>query len=103
MWTAVCAGALCAVFALLLTLGQAVQTRHRAGAAADLAALAAADHAPHGTRRACAEARRVAEAQRAGVVRCLVHEGVADLTAEAAWGPYRSQVRSRAGPPAAVR
>ncbi|GAB3951660.1 Rv3654c family TadE-like protein [Streptomyces sparsus] len=102
MWTAVCAAGLCAVFAMLLTFGQAVAARHRAGGAADLAALAAADHAFRGSQAACGVADRVARAQSARVVRCAVRGGVADLTAEVVWGPYRPQVRSRAGPPAAA-
>ncbi|WP_370531932.1 pilus assembly protein TadG-related protein, partial [Streptomyces venezuelae] len=45
VWVAFAACALCVVFAAVLALGQAVSARHRAGGAADLAALAAADRA----------------------------------------------------------
>ncbi|WP_299530335.1 Rv3654c family TadE-like protein [uncultured Streptomyces sp.] len=89
---------LCAVFAVVLALGQAVGARHRAGGAADLAALAAADRALWGAEDACAAARRVAEAQSASVVRCSVRGEIADVTARAAFGPYEPAVRSRAGP-----
>ncbi|MGW8602069.1 pilus assembly protein TadG-related protein, partial [Streptomyces sp. NPDC055893] len=45
VWAAFAACALCVVFGAVLALGQAVAARHRAGGAADLAALAAADRA----------------------------------------------------------
>ncbi|MCX4818328.1 flp pilus-assembly TadE/G-like family protein [Streptomyces sp. NBC_01142] len=90
---------LCAVFAAVLAMGQVVVARHRAGAAADLAALAAADHALRGTAAACAKAADVARAQGAAVVRCAVRGEIADVTAEASLGPYAPTVRARAGPP----
>ncbi|MDX6315621.1 MAG: hypothetical protein QOF84_2436 [Streptomyces sp.] len=80
----------------LLALGHALTARHRAGAAADLAALAAADHALDGQAEACALAARVAAAQGARLLRCAVVGEVADLVATV--GP--AQVRSRAGPQA---
>ncbi|WP_457515538.1 Rv3654c family TadE-like protein [Streptomyces sp. TE33382] len=89
---------LCSVFAVVLALGQAVAARHRAGGAADLAALAAADHALRGTAAACGTARRVAGAQDTEVVRCAVRGEIADVTVRAGFGPYRPAVRSRAGP-----
>ncbi|MCC5032175.1 flp pilus-assembly TadE/G-like family protein [Streptomyces sp. WAC 00631] len=98
VWTAVTATALCAVFAAVLALGQAVVTRHRAGGGADLAALAAADHALSGQDAACGLARRVAEAQGVRLVRCVVRGEVSDVTAEATTGPFASRVRARAGP-----
>ncbi|MFB6568099.1 Rv3654c family TadE-like protein, partial [Streptomyces noursei] len=98
MWTVVAAAALCAVFAALMAVGQAVAARHRAGAAADLAALAAADQALRGPAAACATARRVAVGQRTSVVRCALVGLIADVTVEAVDGPFTSRVRSRAGP-----
>lgn len=95
------AGALCAVFAAVLALGQAVAARHRAGGAADLAALAAADHALRGAGAACDAAVRVARAQRAEVVRCTLRGEIAEVAAQARFGPYAPVVRSRAGPPEA--
>ncbi|MFG2760244.1 Rv3654c family TadE-like protein, partial [Streptomyces wuyuanensis] len=91
--------AMCVVFAAVLAMGQVVVARHRAGAAADLAALAAADRALEGTGPACARAARVARAQGAEVVRCAVAGEIADVTAGTALGPYRPETRSRAGPP----
>ncbi|MEW2455580.1 Rv3654c family TadE-like protein [Streptomyces albus] len=98
VWAALAAVVLCGVFGAVLGYGQAVHVRHRAGAAADLAALAAADRALEGRTRACAAARQVARAQGASIVRCAVREEIADLDAQARWGPYTSRVRARAGP-----
>ncbi|MFF2222658.1 Rv3654c family TadE-like protein [Streptomyces globisporus] len=99
VWVAVTVAGLCTVFAVVLALGQAVAARHRAGGAADLAALAAADRALDGVEAACEAARRVALAQDAAIVRCAVQGEVADVTARAGFGPYLPTVRSRAGPP----
>lgn len=99
MWTALAATALCAVFAVVLAAGQAMVARHRAGGAADLAALAAADHGLEGPRAACDLARRVASAQGARLVRCALNGEIADLTAEVRAGPFALRARSRAGPP----
>ncbi|WP_330174412.1 pilus assembly protein TadG-related protein [Streptomyces sp. NBC_01498] len=102
VWAAMAATALCVVFATILALGQAVAARHRAGAAADLAALAAAGYALRGPEAACARAAEIAGAQDARVVRCAVVGEIADVTARAAFGPYAPTVRSRAGPPDAL-
>jgi secretion/DNA translocation related TadE-like protein len=99
VWVAMATTVLCAVFAIILAMGQAVVARHRAGAAADLAALAAADSALRGTAEACATAGRVADAQGAQLVRCSVTGEIADVTAMARFGPYAPAVRARAGPP----
>ncbi|WP_445046914.1 Rv3654c family TadE-like protein [Streptomyces drozdowiczii] len=87
------------MFAVVLALGQVVAARHRAGGAADLAALAAADRALEGA-AACESAEEVAGAQGAEVVRCAVQGEVADVTARVRFGPYAPEVRSRAGPAA---
>ncbi|MEU5428376.1 Rv3654c family TadE-like protein [Streptomyces olivoreticuli] len=97
-WVAVAATAFCAVFAVVLAMGQAIEARHRAGGAADLAVLAAADHALEGEQTACGLARRVAVAQHTRVVRCAVSGEYAEVSAEAGAGPYEARVRSRAGP-----
>ncbi|MHB9753038.1 Rv3654c family TadE-like protein [Streptomyces sp. BYX5S] len=101
VWTAVAMAAVGVVFGAVLAMAQAVEARHRAGSAADLAALAAADHWTEGRTRACALAVRVARAQGAGVVRCALHGEVSDVTAVAGARGFRSEVRSRAGPPSA--
>ncbi|WP_407697646.1 Rv3654c family TadE-like protein [Streptomyces corynorhini] len=89
---------MCAVFAVVLAMGQAVAARHRAGAVADLAALAAADHALAGPAEACRRAVEVAAAQGGEVVRCSLSGEISDVTARAAFGPYTPAVRARAGP-----
>ncbi|MFC4887839.1 Rv3654c family TadE-like protein [Streptomyces beijiangensis] len=94
--------ALGVVFAVVLAMGQVVVARHRAGGAADLAALAAADGALRGQVEACGAAARVASAQGTRVVRCGLSGEVADVTVRAAFGPYTPEVRARAGPPGAV-
>ncbi|MFJ9112179.1 Rv3654c family TadE-like protein [Streptomyces sp. NPDC102283] len=99
VWVAVTAAGLCTVFAVVLALGQAVAARHRAGGAADLAALAAADRALEGAVVACETARRVALAQGAVLVGCAVQGEIADVTARFRFGPYLPAVRARAGPP----
>jgi secretion/DNA translocation related TadE-like protein len=82
----------------LLMMAQVVMARHRAGGAADLAALAAADHWSDGPGRACAAADRVAQAQGTRIVRCAVQDRISDVTAAADLGPFSPHSRARAGP-----
>ncbi|WP_406380576.1 Rv3654c family TadE-like protein [Streptomyces sp. NBC_00197] len=91
--------ALCAVFFVVLATGHAAVTRHRAAGAADLAALAAADHWSDGSTVACARADRVARAQNARLVRCAVEGEISDVTAASEDGLFTSEARARAGPP----
>ncbi|MCX4235827.1 Rv3654c family TadE-like protein [Streptomyces ortus] len=99
VWTVGALAVLCVVFGAVLAMGQAVVARHRAGGAADLAALAAADHWMYGRTEACARADRVARAQGTRIVRCAVRGEISDVTVEAGRGPLTAEVRSRAGPP----
>ncbi|MFE9628605.1 Rv3654c family TadE-like protein [Streptomyces sp. NPDC006527] len=99
VWTVGAIAVLCVVFGVVLALGQAVLARHRAAGAADLAALAAADHWTDGASAACARAERVAGAQGARLVRCAVVGEISDVTAAAGRGPFSAEVRARAGPP----
>ncbi len=97
-----------AMVAVLLTvtggvayLGAAVVARHRAQAAADLAALAAAARVPAGTETACAQADAVARAMRAHTASCLLDDLDVVITIEVStaggrWGPARAA--ARAGP-----
>ena len=101
VWVALTAATMGAVFAAVLCLGQAVAARHRAGGAADLAALAAADQARWGSPDACVKAVEVARAQGAELVRCTILGEIADVRVRARFGPYAPSVRSRAGPPLA--
>jgi secretion/DNA translocation related TadE-like protein len=66
---------LMAVTGLVASLGAVAVARHRAAAAADLAALAAAQHALDGT--GCARAASVARAQGAELESCDVQGPVA--------------------------
>ncbi|MFJ5549286.1 Rv3654c family TadE-like protein [Streptomyces sp. NPDC093225] len=102
VWAVVVAGVLCAVFGGVLALGQVVVARHRAGAAADLAALAAAASWKGGEPAACAAARRVARAQGAELTACSAPGEVVEVAAGVALGPYAPVVRARAGPPEAL-
>ncbi|MFE6956436.1 Rv3654c family TadE-like protein [Streptomyces sp. NPDC057696] len=98
VWAVMAMAALGLVFGCVLTMGQAVVVRHRAGGAADLAALAAADHWMEGRKEACAHAARVAAAQHTRLVRCAVYGEVSDVTAAAGAAPLTTEVRARAGP-----
>ncbi|MCH0565084.1 MULTISPECIES: Rv3654c family TadE-like protein [unclassified Streptomyces] len=105
VWSVGAIAVLCLVFGVLLALGQAVVTRHRAAGGADLAALAAAEHGAEGGAAACARAERVARAQGARLVRCAIVGEISDVTAASGRGPFAVEVRARAGPadPSPVR
>lgn len=55
-------------------VGSAVVARHRAQAAADLAALAGAQHALYGAAPACVEVGVIARRMGAAVTRCVVED-----------------------------
>ncbi len=89
-------------------VGSAVVARHRAQAAADLAALAAAGHLADGTAAACTRAAALAHAMRTAVTRCVVEDLDVVVTVDAAVelgrlgvGPARAT--ARAGPVSARR
>ncbi|WP_062651470.1 Rv3654c family TadE-like protein [Streptomyces maremycinicus] len=102
VWGVGAIAVLCVVFGIVLALGQAVAARHRAAGGADLAALAAADHWADGVTRACERADRVARAQGARLVRCVVVDGISDVTAASGRGLFATEIRARAGPADAV-
>ncbi|MFI1168358.1 Rv3654c family TadE-like protein [Streptomyces sp. NPDC020801] len=102
VWSVGAITLLCVVFGIGLALGQAVVTRHRAAGAADLAALAAADHWAEGGAAACARADRVARAQDTRLLRCAIVGDVSDVTTVSERGPFSARARARAGPPAAA-
>jgi secretion/DNA translocation related TadE-like protein len=68
--------------AATIAIGYAVATieRHRAGAAADAAALAAALDAVRGPAAACQQATRLATLDRARLSRCTVSGSIADVS-----------------------
>jgi len=104
LWVVV-AVALLTTFALsAAAIGGAVVTRHRAGSAADFAALAGADALASGGADPCGAARRVAVRYGAVLTRCtttgMVVDVVVELSAGGLVGPGRvATVRARAGPP----
>jgi secretion/DNA translocation related TadE-like protein len=81
-------------------LGAAVVARHRAQAAADLAALAAAVLVPAGAESACAQASTVARGMRTRTTECTIDDLDVVVTVEAGvggrWGT--AHAAARAGP-----
>jgi secretion/DNA translocation related TadE-like protein len=75
-------------------IGSAVIARHRAQAAADLAALAAAAQVPAGVGAACGEASAIAHAMNVAVVDCTVDQLDAVVSVRAG----RARAAARAGP-----
>ncbi|MGW2253538.1 Rv3654c family TadE-like protein [Kitasatospora sp. NPDC001660] len=97
----------CSVFAATMSFGAVVVARHRAEAAADLAALAAADRLLLDPDGGCGRALGIVAAQGAGLVSCAVDrdEDAVEVVAEVPVvglpvrlpvGPARA--RARAGP-----
>lgn len=84
-------------------LGAAVIARHRAQAAADLAALAAANRLSAGADAACGQASTIAAAMHTTVARCVVDELDVVVTVDARvalgrWGVGPARAIARAGP-----
>ncbi len=84
-------------------VASAVVTRHRAQAAADLAALAAAVHLVNGTGAACTRASALARAMRTAVTGCVVEDLDVIVTVDAPvslgrMGVSRARATARAGP-----
>lgn len=82
-------------------LGAAVVARHRAQAAADLAALAAAARLAAGPEMACAQAKAVAREMLGSITGCAVDDLDVVVTVDArlpvgGWGSARAA--ARAGP-----
>ena len=85
------------------TVGSAVVARHRAQAAADLAALAAAGQLTAGPQAACASAASLTAAMSATVAACSVDELDVVVTAAVTvrlgrWGVHVARASARAGP-----
>jgi secretion/DNA translocation related TadE-like protein len=79
VWVAWAIAALVAVVGLMLLLGAATVTRHRAAAAADLSALAAAAYGPWGEEFACRQARWVSERMSVRLAGCRLTGWLADV------------------------
>jgi secretion/DNA translocation related TadE-like protein len=97
-------GLLWSVATMAMTVGGVRAARHRAYAAADLAALAAASHASDGPRRACLLAARIARGSGGRLRQCVLHDRVSDVVVASALrhvpglGVLDVTARARAGP-----
>ena len=105
IWAAGAVLVLVALFAFGMHLAAATSARHRAEAAADLAALAAAAHTVDGEPVACAYAVRVVRGMNARLASCRVSgwEAFVEVTVEPALrlpGGDAAGGRARAGPAA---
>jgi secretion/DNA translocation related TadE-like protein len=101
--SAVLSMALLALLWFVLQLGAVTIARHQAEGAADLAALAAAAHAPQGQRLACERANRVANGMRVELAECRMDGWDALVTVRAGLpefvlGGQHASARARAGP-----
>ena len=97
---------LSAVAVLGLLIGGATAARHRAGAAADFAAIAAAEHWHEGVAGACRAAAQFAAANDAALELCRVRDAVAEVRVSVrVGGPFArlgpARATARAGPVAA--
>lgn len=95
--------ALVVVTATLVHVGSAVASRHRAQAAADLAALAVAVALDRGSEQACGQAERIATRMRVRVRACTVDgwDAIVEVAAEvttALPGAGEAVAIARAGP-----
>ncbi|MFC9256509.1 Rv3654c family TadE-like protein [Amycolatopsis thailandensis] len=102
-WTASIVAALICTAAFAFWLGAAVTSRHRAEAAADLAALAAASRAADGPGAACERARQVTVRMSVTLLTCRWERGDAlvEVRSESSgrWVAIgQAEARARAGP-----
>jgi secretion/DNA translocation related TadE-like protein len=104
VWAVALIGLIWSAGTVAMTVGGVRAARHRAYAAADMAALAAAANASGGSRYACALAARVARASGARLRRCVLHARIAEVTVTSVvpirhpFGPLVATARARAGP-----
>ncbi|SDO90845.1 helicase/secretion neighborhood TadE-like protein [Klenkia soli] len=104
VWTVALAAVLALVGAATVLVGAAVVARHRAGAAADLAALAVAGRAVLGDPAACDTGRAVAQANGADLTSCTVGPDAVvavEVAVPVQLGPVgvtQAAGRARAGP-----
>ena len=104
VWVVALAGVLAAIGVAAVLVGAAVVGQHRATTAADLAALAAAEHAVRGDPGVCAVAGEVAGANGARLTACAVGDAAVVDVAVAVpvrlgpLGVSLAGARARAGP-----
>lgn len=103
IWAAAATALIGLSLGVALTYGTAVVGRHRAGTAADLAALAAAVRVPDGPAAACRAAATVAARNGSAVRTCQVVGSDVEIVVSravdlAGVGPRTVVARARAGP-----
>ena len=103
IWAAGAIATLLLIVGLMVAMGAAAVTRHRASGAADLAALAAAAQAPAGEGQACARAGWVAERMDARLTACRLRgwDAEVEITAQPPdllLGFGSASAHARAGP-----
>jgi secretion/DNA translocation related TadE-like protein len=104
VWMLALIGLTWAVAVMAMTVGGVRAARHRAYAAADLAALAAASHAADGSRNACRVAARIARGSGGRLRSCLLRGRVSEVMVSSevrsvpALGRLTATARARAGP-----
>jgi secretion/DNA translocation related TadE-like protein len=103
VWAAGAIAAILLIVGVIVEIGSAEVTRHRADSAADLAALAAAGHATSGQELACSRARWVADRMRVELTACRLVGWDAEVEIAARppdllLGFGSATARARAGP-----
>lgn len=100
VWAVGAIAALLVVAGLVLSLGAAVVTRHRAADAADLAALAAAGSADRGAVAACERAQAVTARMAVRLVSCRLDgwDALIEVVAAVPGGLGDAPAHARAGP-----
>jgi secretion/DNA translocation related TadE-like protein len=104
VWMLALIGLTWAVAAMAMTVGGVRAARHRAYAAADLAALAAASHAADGSGSACRLAARIARGSGGRLRRCTLHGRISEVVVVSALrdvpavGRLVATAHARAGP-----
>jgi secretion/DNA translocation related TadE-like protein len=104
LWVVALIGLIWSMAAMAMIVGGVRAARHRAYAAADLAALAAAGHVADGERRACGLAGRIARESGARLRQCVFHGRVANVVVAVEMrsvpgvGRMTATARARAGP-----
>jgi secretion/DNA translocation related TadE-like protein len=104
VWMLALIGLTWATAMMAITVGGVRAARHRAYAAADLAALAAASHSADGPHAACGLAARIARGSGGRLRSCVLHGRIsevivsADLASVPALRHLAATARARAGP-----
>ena len=104
LWMLALIGLIWSVATMAMAVGGVRAARHRAYAAADLAALAAASHLTDGAGSACELAARIARGSGGRLRQCVFHGRISDVVVVSevrsipALGHLTATARARAGP-----